>query len=293
MKNINFKLNITIVLLSLVLFSCDDFEPTVFNGENPNNQSLVGFESGAINLAVPIDSETEIEVTVNVSTISESDRTLQIDLVEPDEDAENIAFPETYDFPPTMTIPANSYQGTFLIQGYDMGLVEPQARTFEIALTSADEDDVFSTQNATVSVFEVCPVPGDFLVGDYSIEDVAASIGPGNGTENFAAGTISITVGEQPTDRLFTVGVLPAFAGDRDVTLSLVCNEFVLQNVDPNLTCDGGANSYVFTSASNGNNPNTTYDLDNVQTEYIINYTEDPNGSCGGPFQSSFRLTKI
>ena len=253
---------------------------------------MVGLETGQFNLSVPIDSQGQLEVTVNVTTLSPNDRTYNISIVEPEEGAENIAFPETYDVPETVVIPANEYQGTFVIEGFDLGLVEPQARTFEISLSSSNDEDVFSIQNATVSVFEVCPVPNDFLVGQYEIEDVDAAIGPGNDTENFASGVVDIQIGNESTDRVFTVGILPAFAGDRNITLSLVCNEFVLRDVDPALTCDGESD-YIFTSASNGNNANTTYDTENELNEYTVFYTEDPNGSCGGPFLSSFKLTKI
>jgi hypothetical protein len=293
MKNSKYKYYLTFVaLFSLSLISCDDFEPTVFNGDNTNNQSLVGFASAQLNLAVPIDSESELEVTVNVSTISDTDREYQISIVEPEEDAENIAFPETYNLPNTVTIPAGEYQGIFTIEGFDLGLVEPQARTFEIMLSSSNNNDVFSVQSATVSVFEVCPVPPDFLIGEYQIADDVATVGPNNGTENFAAETITITQGETETDRVFVAGILPAFAGDIEITLSLVCNEFVLRDVPVGLTCDGET-SYIFTSAANGNNSNAVYDAENEQTTYTIFYTEDPNGSCGGPFLSSFSLTKI
>jgi hypothetical protein len=276
-----------IYLLSLVLIvtSCDDFEPATFDG----GQTLVYFPDTSVNLDVTIGDTGVASVQINTTTLSNSDRSVTFQIVEEGTNANS----ENYDIPSfTATIPAGEYFGSFQINGIDIS-VDTTPELLLLELVSAGDDAVITQDIVEVSIKQVCPVPSDFLIGDYSIVDVSAQIGPGNGTENFASGTVSIEVGDEPTTRTFNVGILPAFAGNLDVELSLVCNSFVLQEVDPSLSCDGGENSYIFQSATVGGSADSTYDLLNILDQYVINYTEDPEGSCGGPFASSFSLTKI
>ncbi len=285
MNIMNYKLSVFLIFVfSIVLVSCDDYQGTVFNGDNTNNQSLIGFETGQLNLSVPINSEGQIEVTVNVSTISDTDRNIGLSVVEPEEDAENIAFPETYDLPSSVTIPAGEYQGTFVIEGFDLGLVEPEPRTFEIALSSSDDNDVFSIQNATVSVFEVCPIPEDYLVGTYVIEDSNGNLPTG--------AEVDISVGDTPTERVFVTTFLPgsAVAADVDVVLGLNCNKFNLaEDININVLCVQGGPLFILSSAGPDN---SSYSLDSDQF-HVVNYTEDPLGSCGPASIQNFTLTKV
>ncbi len=147
---------------------------------------------------------------------------------------------------------------------------------------------------STVSMAQIdpetdCPAPENFLVGDYQIVDVSANVGPGNGTSNFAPGLVTI-IGSGNT-RTFLNAILPAFTNNalRTINLRLNCNVIQIEDVDANLSCDQ-VNNYIYTTTDVANS--TPYSLTGSDASFVINYIEDPLGSCGGPFNSSFSLTK-
>ena len=271
----------------LVLASCDEKDPEVFDGSNTDNQALVGFSAQQYNLPIAFESNGTVDVDVESTTLSSQDRVFNIDTIITGDD--NEALPETYDIPSSVTIPAGEYIGTFTITGLDADMVLDTSPRFVQIELSSQSSPLYSIQQAQIRLFEFCPVPADFLVGEYEIEDVSATIGPGNGSANFASETVTIEIGESDTERVFTATILPGIGGEELITLDLICNEFILREVDPGIFCTEGT-PYIYSEASS----NTTYDINNPQNEYIINYTEDPNGSCqGSPFNSSFSLTKV
>jgi surface protein len=135
-----------------------------------------------------------------------------------------------------------------------------------------------------------CPAPENYLVGEYQVVDVNATIGPGNSTENIEAGIYTIT-GDGNT-RTFQAPVLPAFNSEIEtINFVLNCGVIQIQDVDPNLNCGNPSIPYIFTTTDISNS--TTYSLSGSDTNFTINYIEDPNGSCAGPYNSSFSLTKV
>lgn len=137
-------------------------------------------------------------------------------------------------------------------------------------------------------------VPDTYFVGDYAIADDVATIGPGNGTENFGAGTVTITVDPlNPRARMFDTTALPAFTGGAPFPASIVFAEDDTVTlggyIGLGISCDG-VNEYAFDAAAPGTSGNWNICEDSFIT---VSYTEDPNGACGGPFESSFTLTKL
>lgn len=171
--------------------------------------------------------------------------------------------------------------------------------SFDVTITSVDngvrvgvDESSITTHTVTIPCSNPEMVGADFFVGDYSIVDVEATIGPGNGTENFAAGTVTLAV--DPTNanrRVFSVGALPAFNGEIEtVTIEFTTdNVVILGDVDPSLSCGGGI-PYTFTGASVADS--SPWDICNDSAITVV-YTEDPFGSCGGPYVSSFTLTAL
>lgn len=131
-----------------------------------------------------------------------------------------------------------------------------------------------------------------YFVGNYAIQDVTATVGPSNSTENFETGTVTLSV--HPTDpnkRIFNANILPAFIfSSHEITLDFNMDMTVdMSNVNTTLSCNSGASNLIFTSAGSGN---SSYDPCN--DDYIlVTYIEDANASCGGPYTSSFSLTKL
>lgn len=257
--------------------SCEETEAPIYDG----SQTLAYFNGTTSDLPVEINGSATVNIEVGASTISTSDRTVTVSI-----DTDNsTADAAIYSVPTSVVIPANEYFGTLTVTGTDNGLTT-DAQTLTLQIDGID-GGVASPLTHTVTIVEVCPIPADYLVGDYQIADVSAAIGPANGTENFAAGTVNITAATE-TSRTFNNGVLPAFAGTSDVTINLICNTLVLAELSPGLTCNG-TDSYIFIDAGANN---SSYDLSS-DLNFTIFYTEDPLGSCGGPFLSSFSLTKL
>ncbi len=144
-----------------------------------------------------------------------------------------------------------------------------------------------------ITCYSHAQIPANFLSGDYSMQDVTATLGPNNGSPNFENRTVTITIGSQPYLRVFTTTAFPGLSGGNTVTveLDLRNNNIVLNDVNTNFSCDSGVTDIIFGAASN----NTSYNLETGEDEMLtINYTEDVLSSCsGGPQQSSFSLQKL
>ena len=133
-----------------------------------------------------------------------------------------------------------------------------------------------------------CPVPSTYFVGEYEIEDNVATVGPSNSSSNFESGTYLVIANENT--RSFQIGLLPVFTlSDFSVELNLNCGIIQMNDIDINLSCNG-IDTLIFASTNEAGS--SIYDL-NDDSSFIINYIEDPLGSCGGPFLSSFRMTKV
>lgn len=130
-----------------------------------------------------------------------------------------------------------------------------------------------------------------FLIGEYLIQDVNATTGPGNGTENFEMGTVTLDIDpSNPNRRVFYVNVLPAFTTEgSEIILEINgSGSITLNDVNPGVSCDA-TTPFIYTSAGSNN---SSIDSCSDNNFIVINYIEDPQGSCGGPFNSSFSLTK-
>jgi len=262
--------------------SCEETEAPIYDG----SQTLVYFNGTASDLTVEVDTSDSVDIEIGASTISSEDRIVTISV---DEENTTVAS-EIYSFPSTVTIPANEYFGTLTVTAVDNGLTtETQTLTLKIDGIEGGAGGVPSPLTHEVSIVEVCPVPSDYMVGMYQIADITATVGPANGTENFASGTVELTAATA-TSREFEVAILPAFRGPVTVTVNLVCNTLILAEVgpDPGISCNG-ADLYVFGTAGAND---SAYDVASDQN-FTIFYTEDVNGACGGPYLSSFSLTKL
>ncbi|WP_298422378.1 hypothetical protein [uncultured Kordia sp.] len=262
------------------LVSCGDFEETIYDGVG--GATLAFFDASSSSLEVEINQTNTTTVTIGVSTLSSVERTVAVSA-----DAASTADAAMYSFSSTVTIPANEYFGTLTVTGIDAGLTTDSR---SLILNIDDSPGITgSTDSHTVTLVEVCPIPADYMIGDYQIADGVAVIGPGNGTSNFDPGVVTLTA-SSASSRSFTNAVLPAFRGPITVTVSLVCGKLILADTDPSIACADPDIAYILGTAGDNN---SDYDLSSDQT-FTIFYTEDPNASCGGPYLlSSFTLTKI
>jgi len=171
--------------------------------------------------------------------------------------------------------------------------------SFDITLTAVDDagvsvglGDGSSTlvHRVTIPCSNPAVLPNTYFVGDYTIADVVATTGPNNGTENFEAGTVTLSVdGTDPNQRNFDVAVLPAFVAGTQPARLLFTTDNVVSLLDLDSTIGCSAPAYIYSDAGANN---VAWDICDDQT-ITVTYTEDPLGSCGGPFEASFILTKI
>ncbi|WP_179316251.1 hypothetical protein [Winogradskyella undariae] len=282
MKNI-FKLTF-VLLLTIVTVSCDEtVDQVIYNGDINENNTFITFERSVYNLPVTIDDSSSINLILNSSTVSSVDRTYDIVLnTDPEMTTANEL---TYTLPTSVTIPANSYQGTLTIVGTDNNLVDATSKRIVFNINGLTDSESSDFDEITVNIFEVCPVPSTYLVGDYIIGD--------DGSGNFPVGeTVSISIGDSETERTFNTIHLPGSGVEAEVEiiLSLACNVLnFAQDVDINVACPDG-DSYILVSAGAANN--ATYSLDNDDV-ITVNYLQDPLLSCGASSIQSFTLTKI
>lgn len=227
MKNSKIIMFLSLSIIALAFSSCGDPDKTIFEG-TPGDQVIVTFDLESISLPVVIDSTGSVEVQVNTTTTSPQDRTFDIEVLEGEN--KTTADPATYSVPATMTIPANKYIGTFTITGTDIG-VETTPEIVTIQLSSTDPNIIVERNVSVVNIYQVCPIPSDFLVGEYQLEDVVGTLGglfttPG---PNFKSAIVTVRIGETPTQRVFSASLLPAIGGaTTEIVLDLVCGEFKL-----------------------------------------------------------------
>lgn len=145
---------ITTIIISLFLLgSCDDNELLKYEGDE---QTLIGFTLKEIDLKVDTDSSTDIQIEVNVSDLSSSDRTAVIAI----NTQLSSALPANYTLPPTtnVIIPANSYTGTFTLTGHDDDNIDFVGKNVVFDLVSIEGGEVTKAFNRTiVTIVEVCP----------------------------------------------------------------------------------------------------------------------------------------
>ncbi len=286
------KLSIRLMLLAiatLTLISCsDDKNRPIYDG-SAGSQTLVRFGNAAYNFEVPRDSSTTMEIQVQASTISDADRTFNVTILH--DDGQTTANPATYSVPTTVTIPAGKYIGILEVYGEDNGLVEispVEIITLELSNPNPSGDIVMENTITTLTQYEVCPIPEDFLVGDYMLTNVTQSLGPSNSTDNFAEEVVTLSIGDSPTQRVFTTTPLVGYGPPTKFAINLVCGQFIFQKTDISVKCTNG----IFYGPA-PNDQNTTYDKENEQTTYVINYNEDLTNDCGGSGLASFKLTQV
>ena len=274
-------------LIAVAFFGCEKDDAnvnTVF--DNVNGQTLISFASNASNLAVVIGGTGTVDVVVEVSTISPSDRTVTVAI-----DPESTAATENYTLSSnTVTIPANTYAGVLTINGVDNS-VEVDTKTIIINMESTSVESVLGATTHTVNMFQVCPVGSTFMVGDYLLTD--------NGAENFGIDvlvTISVDP-EESTNRTFVTSFLPntGVARDVDVVITLGCNLFNLNTIDIDVTCDTDNPDIGFLIGNAGTANNSSYDEfvpEPVGFVHTVNYLQDIESDCGPAIITNFTLTK-
>lgn len=273
------------LLLIAALMSCDDTEQTIF--DNENGTSLVSFTDDTSNLEVIKDDEGEVSIEIGVSTVSDQDRTVTVQV---DEDR-STANPENYEIVnPQVTIPAGEYVSDLVVRGIDNS-VELQRESIVLTFSAA-EADLLSESSHSISIFEICPIEPDAFAGEYQLEQLTP-INPDDGVLVFENQTVTLSPVEgASTKRSFEAVYLEALGIDQpatEVVFDLVCDEVLVDEaLETGLGCGDGT-----ITLGPGNVPASFNLLDDSSFELTLTeYVTD--GGCGAaPYQVTFSLTKV
>ncbi|WP_394973528.1 hypothetical protein [uncultured Croceitalea sp.] len=284
----------------ILLFLCSCGEQEVATFDVFGEETFIRFIDNASNLEVVIDDQGVVEIPVSVSTFSESERTITVEVLSFPEGTPDVAQPNQYSFNGTVTIPPKELEGILVVTGLDNGIEEGQNLKLQLRIVGASFNNFSIAEGVhTVNIFQICPIPEDYLVGTYILTSPLANIFCSADRPSFIGDGVAVEVliGESPTQRVFRAKYAPGscegFNGPHDFVISLACGTASLgQPVDTQVACSAAA---LITIVDDPNRP-TMYTTDD-DSEITINVIDDINGSCteccGAPFANqSFTLTK-
>lgn len=280
MRKLIFLFTVSLVFLT----SCEE-DLVIF--DNENGQTYVQFGTNSINLPVIFDSSAEVEIPIEVSTVSNTDRTVSVNVVS--SGGENEATPAQYNVASSVTIPAGEYVGTLVFTGIDAGIEigETKTVTLEIGGINGDNSASIDDRTATISMFQVCPVESDFFIGDYELVTTAPGI---FGSTVFPQGIVTIQQGASSNDaRFFNAQIYPDLGSFPaiDFNFILVCGTVVVPGGQATGVGCGSSTTLGPISATGG----YTAGDDSV---LVIDFADDEGGaSCGAQANVSITLTKV
>ncbi|QWX83073.1 DUF1735 domain-containing protein [Cellulophaga sp. HaHaR_3_176] len=138
------------ILILSVLFafiSCEE-ESIVFDKEN--GQTGVSFATTSYNLTIPSEG-VAIEIPVNVTTVSSSDRTFNVSI-----DDSSVGASENYALASTVTIPAGAYSAVLAVSLNFEPLVDEEVYSLVLNLTPIEGGVAFD-ETATITYFKELP----------------------------------------------------------------------------------------------------------------------------------------
>lgn len=263
------KYIVSFILVFVLLVSCEQ-DPVIFN----ESQTFLSFENSKLDLPINIDGTGSVETLVSVSSVSSSERVLEVDIVQEETTAEAASYTIG-----SIVIPANSYTGTLTINGVDNNVTtEPKTLVVEVPTS----ENLVGSGSLTISIFEVCPVDETLFTGQYLIEQTSTFLaGP-----SLSHNTV-VELKSNGLERSFETFNFPDFCSiPNTFVFNLVCNEFIVPFQFNNCNCNGGVDYFGPATIANG-----VYDV-NDDSEFTIIFTEDTKEECGAKGQTSYRFIK-
>lgn len=290
---------IYITVFFLIAISCGEQETIKYDvfGE----ETLIKFEAITSNLEVIVDSEGSIEIPISVSTFASTERTVNVEVLAFPEGTEDAAAPDQYIFNGDVVIPANELEGSIRVTGLDDGLEEGETLRLQLQIVGGSFPGINIAEGIhTVNIFQICPIPEDYLVGRYMLNSPLSNI-KCSADQTFFIGNnveVEISIGASGIQRVFRAKYSPGscdgFNGPYDFVLSLACGTVSLaEPVTTGVSCSSVADITIANDAGRPSNYNV-----NDDSQITVNVIDDINGSCtdccGAPFlNQSFTLTKI
>lgn len=167
------------ILASLLFVSCEDQENLMY--DNVNGKVLTSFIGSSAGLPVREDAVSSTTISVEVSTVSTSDRTVQVSI----SDA-STATPNQYSLS-DFVIPAGSYNGSATLTGNYDALPDNGSVTVVLNLTGISGiDSAIGDATFTVRMERFCPIDIAAWEGTYDVsENFTAGVNAPNGLSDF------------------------------------------------------------------------------------------------------------
>ena len=216
------------------LTSCEE-DQIVYNGDS-NNASLAAFRSPSGSLAVIEGEASETTITVDVSTVSDVERTIAVSI-----DPASTALANQYNIvASSLVIPANSYNGYIKVTGNIENLAPSEHYTLILNLDTLGDSYVEPSKNRfQLDIFQSCP---------YTLDEIGTSFtGSASVDGDPAPDWVPTVTQSSDNPAKFTVSSLwgPNFVswatGDSSYDGQYVYPGTIEINSDLSLTITGGA----------------------------------------------------
>ncbi|MES2484793.1 MAG: DUF1735 domain-containing protein, partial [Bacteroidota bacterium] len=235
-KNI-YKFGILSILGLSLLTSCEE-DKVVF--DNVNGQTMLSFATSSQNIGFgPAEGEDVGYVTVNATTVSTQDRVFTVEV---DETSTAIAGSEYTIDQSTVFIPAGEYVGQIKINGNFNELSEGENKLIVLNITTDGGYTVDKDVN-TITIFRSCPVPADYFVGNYLLEQVTEQGADGPVLEDGVVRAVTVDPAN-PKGRIFSSYNFPNFCSTarNPFKFLLNCGQIVADGTNTsNCICTQGA----------------------------------------------------
>lgn len=271
-----------LLVMALAFQACEETQSPIYDG----SQTLAYFDGTSATLEVEINQTGQITVPVGVSTLSTSDRTVTVSAA-----ASSTATAGQYSFSNSVTIPANSYTGSFTVTGIDDGLTTDGV-TLNIQIDGVD-GGVGSPRNYAVTIVEICPVDATFATGNYTLNHIGGGVPAAGFAPAMGDGiTVSLVAGASSTERVFNVKFYPTFGFANpavDWSFNLVCETTTINGiVSPGVSGVGCGSSIPMGPSTNLGSYSAADD-----TTMTLIFLEDVGGaSCGTEAETTVQLVK-
>jgi hypothetical protein len=270
---------IMIFVLSMLMFSCGERQDVVF--DNINGQALAYFKNNTIDLKIVLNSTGSVDVNFGVTTISTQDRTVTISIVGDETDAPSTLYSLSST---TAVIPANSYNGSLTVNGVYDPIIDDAVKTLTLKLDSVD-GGIVKTEFLRVNIKITCPIPDDYLVGTYLIEQTSALV-DGFTLDSGAIVEVTQDGGAGSTVRSFPTINYPTYCNSvMNFKFDLFCGEISIPSQNSTCSC-GNATDWFGPPVTN-----STYDLDD-DTVVFITFKDDQQNDCNTITDTTYKLTK-
>jgi hypothetical protein len=151
-----------LTLLILSVFAFNSCKEQIAGTEFIN---YVSFEVNIPTIVVEQGGSTNMDIHVYTTKVTGSDRTFNVEVVQ--DTTVTTAKPESYTVPATVTVPANSNEGTLTVSASDNNLGQDPV---DLVLELVNSDGVFTGNTASLTIQKHCTLDINDFVGTYSGE---------------------------------------------------------------------------------------------------------------------------